>query len=277
MTYSNGVVDPNFIMLTSAPSHDRAIRRRFIRHRVMLNYHAQRASKKRTETSTSASKSNRAENGENASQQDLAEAPSATKSTRAPEKMGADGSADACALTTPTGRIGIAASSILRPVESANLLQPRMWADARDRWSSETVMRFLCGQVGRGVRNAGIGGVVFVHGSVDREMIGTEKGNCLREWQELVKKYSTVDGNVDMESAELWEKVFEAQERIYMSVNMSLFLITYRRPKPQISTNLLTRAIVCLIQQMAAPIRCSSHDTICSASPSLQAKPPAVS
>ncbi|KFX88666.1 hypothetical protein V490_07481 [Pseudogymnoascus sp. VKM F-3557] len=217
MSYSNGVVDPNFIILTSAPSHDRALRRRFIRHRVMINYHAQRASKKRTETSTSASKSKHAENKEDASQQDLAEAPSAAKSTRTPEKKGVDGSVGACALTTPTGRIGIAASSILRPVESANLLQPRIWADARDRWSSETVMRFLCGQVGRAVRNAGLGGVVFVHGSVGREMMGMEKRNCLREWQELVKKYSTVDGNVDMESAELWEKVFEAQERIYTS------------------------------------------------------------
>lgn len=210
MTYP-AAVDPNFIIITHAPCEGQEKRRHFIRHRVMLNYHSQRK-KVRKQAKVKAKGSAEEECADLYPQS----ASKASSSGHQPSRRSTRNSR----ISPITPAVSTTASSIVRPPSSLDLLKPKYFSDSGDRRSAGMIVRFLCGQVMKGV--CGFRGFVFVHGNFQavQYMTVNEKENPLVECRNLLRKHSMPEGRVDFNKSELWEGIFEKQEGIYTNVRL---------------------------------------------------------
>lgn len=192
MAYTGGV-DPNFIVITHAPDEGREKRRRFIRHRVMLNYHAQQERRKGLKRRQKHSKG-------------VSVTLSLPKNAREPSMSPV--------VTTSSESSTPLVSSIVRPPVSIHLLQPKTWTDAGHQQTSKAILRFLCGQVQKSVQN--LSSVVFVHNRINQKTAKGCRENPLVACQSLLRANNNSE---DLHSSSLWEEIYAVQENIYTSVS----------------------------------------------------------
>jgi hypothetical protein len=198
MAYAGGV-DPNFIIITHAPCEGREKRRSFVRHRVMLNYHAQKQIQKKQRQ-----KVQKHEDGS------VSTIPKTQTRSSRKTKILTRLSTSSCPPPSSSSSSS-SSSSIHRPPQSAHLLLPKLFPTTAPgaHSTSQTMLRFFCGQVRKATR--GLSSVAFVHGRV----VEADDGNPLMACRDLLRRYGTVEGGMGREG---WRRVGEMQDGIYVEV-----------------------------------------------------------